>query len=940
MAEPHDLEKLFSSSTLEVIVPDGAFDLPQPFSEEGAAWLRQLSGQWRARDVAFYDERLSFVLCVTIPTPAIKSAIEDSSQEGQLDALLQYFSHLQVSLEASYVPPAGDDKPPKLTISPPSRLQPSPRPPGRASPSMIPPLTPLPVPTTSAADAPYANPRVVESGPLVHSYMWGEKENLVDRTFTMVKMDEEVDGQEAWVAVYRLDIPVAFIQTWFHNPQLCLTVSITLREKRLPQTSQRRAISEAFTKYAETLPTSPEIPKPKAAEKHQNSLVDDVMDGFEEVNLLEGVATGLTFAAKTTSEEPLFFPTSRLSDSIRSNTFLLHPSAPTHSPRHQRAPSTPSSAIVFSQATLRKSYRKVLRAVSGIRVRMRTTFVPFLSLPSLNPEDDDLDDERRDAGNEEKTAILSVEVENVAESGRGFEVEKIDVTVGGEGAKATLIGWGEHGPGKGNAEALFPLRLKSADLYNLLYAVTFMSLEKATGGGASWPANNSLIAGGSRVLDTQRPMSIIVTGRPWDPNAPPDFSLPPVQTFPARWSSILDLTASSMPQERPPSPMTEKDALPIPASPFPSGSPFSRFSVAMDSLQGPGKRDSALQSPVAGSKRHTMSGLAALSERLGFGTKRSSVPLGSANTSRIPSPIMTNPHHLAQSRFNASQAPSPITVSLSVPGTPGFGGPPLYTPGFGGPPPPTPGFGGPHPPTPGYGGPPPPTPAFPSYSSAESTVPPSPMSQSPITGPRGPGPIVEPARSKLGSGGSSAPPTPLPQNRFSQAPPPPLNPADRAAQSLADGHALLVSVSLVPPVRIDYDGDEDKMDYIYPLDEFGLEIFVSNKSNRARGCVVSYPDRKRWRKENQAGPTHPSARDSKTNPAFEHSAPVGVMPLENHIKVGPLQPDSCQSVRMKFVALRSGVHVIDVLNLRDIESNKSTSLRSVMHVVVHERPSE
>lgn len=87
------------------------------------------------------------------------------------------------------------------------------------------------------------------------------------------------------------DLP-AFIQTWFHNPQLCLTVSITLREKRLPQTSQRRAISEAFTKYAETLPTSPEIPKPKAAEKHQNSLVDDVMDGFEEVNLLEGVATG------------------------------------------------------------------------------------------------------------------------------------------------------------------------------------------------------------------------------------------------------------------------------------------------------------------------------------------------------------------------------------------------------------------------------------------------------------------------------------------------------------------------------------------------------------------------------------------------------------------------------------------------------------------------
>lgn len=86
---------------------------------------------------------------------------------------------------------------------------------------MIPPLTPLPVPTTSAADAPYANPRVVESGPLVHSYMWGEKENLVDRTFTMVKMDEEVDGQEAWVAVYRLDIPVG-------KPHLLIFISCML----------------------------------------------------------------------------------------------------------------------------------------------------------------------------------------------------------------------------------------------------------------------------------------------------------------------------------------------------------------------------------------------------------------------------------------------------------------------------------------------------------------------------------------------------------------------------------------------------------------------------------------------------------------------------------------------------------------------------------------
>ncbi|KAG9012542.1 hypothetical protein FRB90_006645 [Tulasnella sp. 427] len=896
MAEPHSMENLFSSSTLEVIVPDGAFELPEPFSPDAATWLRALTGRWRARDVAFYDERLSFILCVNLPIAAIKSAIEDSSTEGQLDALLQYFSHLQVSLEASYVPPATEDKPPTLTISPPNRLQASgsPRLPGRASPSVIPPLTPLPVPSTSAADAAYASPRTVESGPLVHAYMWGERDNVTGRTFTIVKTDEKLDGLESWAAVYRLEVPV---------------VSTTLRERKLPQTSQRRAMSQAFTDYAMTLPTSPELPKAKVVVKDAHGLADDAMNGFEEVNLLEGVAAGMTFTAKTASEQPLVFPTSRLSDSIRSNSFLLNTSTSSSAQRHQRAPSTPSSAaIVFSQATLRKSYRKVLRAVSGIRVRMRTTFVPYLSLPSSHPDSDD-SDERKDAGNEEKTVILSVEVENVAESRRGFEVEKVDVTVGGEGAKATLIGWGEHGPGKGDAEALFPLRLKSADLYNLLYAVTFISLERPGGGGStSWPTNNSLIAGGARVSDAQRPMSIVVTGRPWDPNAPPDFTLPPVKTFPARWSSLLDLTQSSKLTDRPPSPTAGgKDALPIPPSPFPSGSPFARFSVGADfAFQTSAKRDSALPSPVAGSKRHTVSGLAALSERLGFNKKRSSNPpaVSSAATPRVPSPISVgHPPHL-QGRY--SQLPSPHTGtvgSLSVPPTPAG---PL----------------------------PPPTPAFPSYSSAESTVPPSPMAQSPISGPRGPGSVVEPSRSKL-AGGPSLPSTPVPQNRFSQPP----------SMNLADGNALLVSVSLVPPLKGDGNDDDDdvvydddKREWIYPSDHFSLDIFVFNKSNRTRRFEISYPERKRGRKENQGGP--PSARDSRANPAFEQAAPVGVMALENYTNIGPLQPDSCQSVRMKFVALRSGVHSIDALNVRDVESNKSTNLRSVMHVVVHERTAQ
>lgn len=43
---------------------------------------------------------------------------------------------------------------------------------------------------------------------------------------------------------------------------------------------------------------------------------------------------------------------------------------------------------------------------------------------------------------------------------------------------------------------------------------------------------------------------------------------------------------------------------------------------------------------------------------------------------------------------------------------------------------------------------------------------------------------------------------------------------------------------------------------------------------------------------------------------------------------------------MQFIALRTGVHVIDALTLRDIESDAVTDLRSVMNVVVLEMSTE
>jgi hypothetical protein len=69
-----------------------------------------------------------------------------------------------------------------------------------------------------------------------------------------------------------------------------------------------------------------------------------------------------------------------------------------------------------------------------------------------------------------------VEIENSGESGigAGFVVEKVDVNIDGEGAKTTIIGWGDGGFSSDAAKKMFPLRIGPLAWYNLLYAVSFL----------------------------------------------------------------------------------------------------------------------------------------------------------------------------------------------------------------------------------------------------------------------------------------------------------------------------------------------------------------------------------------------------------------------------------------------------------------------------------
>lgn len=89
-------------------------------------------------------------------------------------------------------------------------------------------------------------------------------------------------------------IPV-FIRTEFNDPLLCLTASVTLRDKPLTSSPQRR---ELFKLIESSGPLPPLLRSDASEQESRNAAENDenedyVGHGFlEEVNLLEGLTSG------------------------------------------------------------------------------------------------------------------------------------------------------------------------------------------------------------------------------------------------------------------------------------------------------------------------------------------------------------------------------------------------------------------------------------------------------------------------------------------------------------------------------------------------------------------------------------------------------------------------------------------------------------------------
>ena len=216
--------------------------------------------------------------------------------------LLALLSHIQVSYDATYISttPIIEEPQPGATMSPPSRVA-SLLGPSRRPRSIFPPTTPHPIPSAGEADRKY----VKSEGTPLTAGIWGDNPA---EAFQLLWSRKE----KSWVAIFKLVVNVgassttayflslqvlipivAFVRMHFEDPLLCLTVSTTLREKPIPLTGPRQRLADliAVTGSVSLDPASPLTP---IRGPDDDVPADELVRGLEEVNLLGGIASGLS----------------------------------------------------------------------------------------------------------------------------------------------------------------------------------------------------------------------------------------------------------------------------------------------------------------------------------------------------------------------------------------------------------------------------------------------------------------------------------------------------------------------------------------------------------------------------------------------------------------------------------------------------------------------
>ncbi|WVQ96173.1 hypothetical protein IAU59_003276 [Kwoniella sp. CBS 9459] len=867
-------ETLFHSSALSLHIPEvSSFQAQaaEDATEDGSGpWWDGVEGS-QARDTAYFDEKLFYLVSLYLPDDALQGVPGTPAMDAKepTSEMLRFLGRLQLSMTASFIPslPPIDSRSRTNTMT---ALQPSTSAPSNslappptsnsyhnapstprtstADTGQFPPVTPNPFPSMNQDEEHYAHVEgvVVWEG-AVEEVEGPWEESKGRKGSGGGRKVFKVDG--GWRIVWRGEVPIAYVRTQIQNPLLALTASVTLREPGQPKTHRKGApsLDTMSIRSGTTIRTD------GTEYEGYDDTDGDEMAGMEEIDLLAGLAGG---------EDPM--PATRLGPSIRQDLSL--PSAPLASPFPLSAQTPASMPAIVSASTdssgpsrergqlpsslapisttLRKSYRRVLSLAPGLRVRMRTLFLPQLLISpasasqasgsrlngsgngdgngnTKNTMDEESEGERR--------IVLCVEVENSVEPSlaHGFEVEQVSVEVGGKGGKATteLVCQPET--------ASFPLRFGSTEQYNLLYAVEIASpTEKDSQGHGRGQSQGGLEEAVARSLgrgDEQRPVSITVIGRPFyrssSDDSTPDSGIRaddlryPTKAFQSRWNCSLDLTS-----------FYAASAATIPHLPKHRTSKILSPSHAQTTSQ---------SNAIAGDKRYSLAHL--------------------LNVERE--------RELAQSQGRRGGGAGPILPSQAM------------------------------------------------------NQPPSRVTS--LTRPRD----------------------------------------QHHGGTLDNEHGLLLSVKMLPnlhtstttPVYHSHDekgtnGNGDGT--VKALEQFSLEVFVHNRTEQVKRFRLSVPPRdaggdgldggyegrvkdvwERRRKRRGAEPDW-GVEDAVLKSAlaqYTSSAPA-LIPLENDIRCGPLLPGSSLSARMRFLALREGVHRVEKLRL--VGDDFDFVLTPVLDVVV------
>lgn len=312
-------------------------------------------------------------------------------------------------------------------------------------------------------------------------------------------------------------------------------------------------------------------------------------------------------------------------------------------PTRERQAAHPVLPMIPATSTLRKSFRRVMALSPGLRVRMRTLF-----LPQLVPLTDDQNLGHDGDVESEKKIALCVEVENPLDGGgigASFEVERVTVEVGGKGGKATAELLCQPEQKAGSTTGVFPLRLRAVEQYNLLYVVSIASAPDDRNAGV-----DEAVARNLGRVDEQRPAAITIIGRPFvqsesvterETSSGTEQEYP-TDTFSSRWNCTIDLTAyyASLTS-------TSTSAQPLPGN---------RHRQPKATVPPP--------NPVAGDKRYSLATL--LSESPGNSNTQPRDPRRPAPRAILPSQNLAANNRLSSLRAHPTQSHEGLLISVKL----------------------------------------------------------------------------------------------------------------------------------------------------------------------------------------------------------------------------------------------------------------------------------